>query len=63
MAEYLIGVVCGAIATGLCMFIFKAIKDFEKDYNYLVDRVNSYETYIDSQKERITQLENIIDNK
>lgn len=63
MAEYLIGVVCGAIATGLCMFIFKSIKDFEKDYNYLVDRVNSYETYIDSQKERITQLENIIDNK
>lgn len=60
---FIFGLVVGVTATIVSMITLKQFKEFEDNYNDLVDNYNNLQEYIDSQKEEITRLQNIIDNK
>lgn len=63
MEMFIFGVVIGAVATAVSIIALKQFKEFEDNYNDLVDNYNNLQEYIDSQKEEIVRLKNIIDNK
>lgn len=63
MEAFIFGVVVGVVATLCSIMALKSLKEFEDNYEELSQRVSNYEEYINSQKEEITRLRNIIDNK
>lgn len=63
MEMFIFGLVIGVTATICSIMALKNFKEIEDNYNEMVERLDNYESYINSQKEEINRLQNIIDNK
>jgi hypothetical protein len=60
---FVFGMFVGVVVTLCSIAVIKNLKEIEDNYNELIERADGYESYINSQKEEIVRLQNIIDNK